>query len=179
MADIQLSDWPLKEDLSDTVLDFLIKYPRLPKERVIIYWDNFILTNYRLYYKNQDETIHLIPHYKVREYIIRGKNTLILKLRDKTVIELNGPIPKFEVLKRTYGLKDWRRLSKKANELLTKTNAELGRPVREKPKKVESGIEVPPRINMSSSNGIYCPHCGFKITVENARFCPNCGVDLV
>ncbi|MEM2906545.1 MAG: hypothetical protein QW739_00480, partial [Candidatus Odinarchaeota archaeon] len=133
MSKEPLSDWPLDESLSDTVLDFLIKYPRLLNEKVVVYWDNFILTNYRLYYKNNDDRIYLIPHYKVKEYIYKEKNKLILKLRDKSVIELTGPIPKYQVLKKTYSLSDWRKLSKKEDELLEKTNVELGRPVREKP----------------------------------------------
>ncbi len=201
-----LSDWPLDEKLSDTVLDFLIKYPRVLDERVVVYWDNFILTNYRLYYKNNDGSIYLIPHYKVKEYVYKGNNRLILKLRDKTIIELNGPIPKHEVLKKTYKLSDWRKLSKKEDELLEKTNVELGRPVHEKPRKLieqtpiisetafaisannqpqvkASFDRIPFDIKTNSSinhnSGIFCPHCGFKITLNGARFCPNCGVDLI
>ncbi len=199
-----LSDWPLDEKLSDTVLDFLVKYPRVLNERVVVYWDNFILTNYRLYYRNNDGKIYLIPHYKVKEYVYKGDNRLILKLRDKTVIELNGPIPKYQVLKKTYSLSDWRKLSKKEDELLEKTNVELGRPIREKPRraveqptvlsepgftiplnnKTQTGFErIPFDIKANSSlnhtAGIFCPHCGFKITLNGARFCPNCGVDLI
>lgn len=204
MAKEILTDWPVDENLSDTVIDFLIKYPKLINERVVVYWDNFIITNYRLYYKNEDEKIYLVPHYKVKEYILKGKNVLILKLRDKSVLELHGPVPKFDVLKKTYGLKDWRRLSKKEDELLEKTNAELGRIVREKPRKSDKSVTSPnsrPEIDgqfeektkveyerkpiiiaptgINGANGIFCPHCGFKITVSGARFCPNCGLDLI
>ncbi|WEU40463.1 MAG: zinc ribbon domain-containing protein [Candidatus Odinarchaeum yellowstonii] len=201
-----LSEWPLDEKLSDTVLDFLIKYPRVLDERVVLYWDNFILTNYRLYYKNSDGKIYLIPHYKIKEYIYKeGGKKLILKLRDKTTLELTGPIPKPQILKKTYSLSDWRKLSKKEDELLEKTNIELGRPVREKPRRVieQPSITSEPSFSIPANNhkiqtsfdripfdiktnslldktgGIFCPHCGFKITLEGARFCPNCGVDLI
>ncbi|MHA1410172.1 MAG: zinc ribbon domain-containing protein [Candidatus Odinarchaeia archaeon] len=176
-----LEDWPLGDDLSDTVLDFLIKYPKFPKERVIVFYDNFVLTNYRIYYKNEDGTPYLIPHEYIREYIIRGNNQLIYKLRNKKVIELSGPVPKFEILKKTYKAKEWKKMAKDLRKLLDKTNAELGRPVREKPKKeiIVESAETKQLLIPKTTNGIYCPHCGFKITIEGARFCPNCGVDLI
>jgi hypothetical protein len=181
MAEKYLEEWPLKEDISDTVLDFLIKYPKLPKERVIVYYDNFILTNYRFYFKNQDGNNHLIPHDNVKEYIVKENTELTLKLRNKDIIKLEAPIPKFEILKKTYSTKEWKKLSKALKKLINKTNAELGRSVREKPIKEEIPVEVEEKpISFSrNTNGIFCPHCGFKITVEEARFCPNCGVDLI
>lgn len=175
-----IDDWPKLNDNKPFVQYFLSNYPRFWREKVLVYWDNFVLTNYRIYYRNQDGKTHLIPLYKVKKWEWTS-NSLTLTLKDGSNVKLVGPVPTVKVLRRAFRYKDWRRLPENALPQLERNNAELGR----KPivQIVNQGseaatIQIGNELDVYTSQPKFCPHCGEKITIEGAQFCPNCGAHL-
>ncbi|MHA1237952.1 MAG: zinc-ribbon domain-containing protein [Candidatus Odinarchaeia archaeon] len=171
-------DWPKFNEDKPLVAHFLTNYPRFWREKVLVYWDNFILTNYRIYYQNPDGEIHLVPLHMVKKWEWT-QNSLTLTLKDGSTVTLNGPVPTVKVLRRAFKYKEWRKLPDYALPQLSKNNEELGR------KPLVPLISVPNSQQVTSPDSVsydnstkFCPHCGEKIAIEDAQFCPNCGAHL-
>ncbi len=202
------NEWEPIKGASMFVRTFLKDYPKFRGERWILHWKNFILTNYRIYYQDEEERTYVVPLHKVRRWRAAGSSRLEFKLENGNRMELKGPIPKVKVLKDLFARQEWKNLPKDAlNQLdlsyegMRSLQSSASRTERisfsefefesgsdsdsefvsePEPLEIEEVEPEPSEVDSHSSDSDvnFCPYCGVRIEIKDVRFCPNCGSNL-
>ncbi|MFX0068556.1 MAG: zinc ribbon domain-containing protein [Promethearchaeota archaeon] len=204
MSEIIDGEWEPIKGASMFVKTFLKDYPRFRGERWILHWKNFILTNYRMYYQDEEERTHIIPLHEVKRWRSGGSSRLEFLLENGNHMELKGPIPKVKTLKNLFAKQEWKNLPKEALDQLglsyegmrsfqtldirsarlsfSEFESESGEiedfesePVGIEEVELESSEVI---TNTSENDVNFCPYCGVRIEIKDVRFCPNCGSNL-
>ncbi|MFX1485857.1 MAG: zinc ribbon domain-containing protein [Promethearchaeota archaeon] len=202
MSSIIEDEWEPIKGASMFVRTFLKEYPKLRGERWILHWKNFILTNYRIYYQDEEERTYVIPLHKVKRWRADGSSRLEFGLENGNHMELKGPIPKVKVLKNLFARQEWKNLPKEALNQLDlsydgmrslQSSTSGGKRVsfsefefesepepEAEPVEIEEFEPEPSEVNVQSSDSDvnFCPYCGVRIEIKDVRFCPNCGSNL-